>query len=54
MKIIKQEGDTFTSWYKDNNKYFKRTESPLAPKGGNVKEITEKQYIDEAMSIIPF
>ena len=53
MRVIKREGDTFTSWYSENNKYFKRIESPLAPKGGNVTEITEKQYIDEAMSIIP-
>jgi len=53
MRVIKQSGDTFTSWYSENNKYFKRIESPLAPKGGNVTEITEKQYIDEAMSIIP-
>jgi hypothetical protein len=55
MRIIKREGDTFTSWYSENNKYFfKRVESPLAPKGGNVIEIKEQQYIDEAMSIIPF
>ena len=54
MRIIKREGDTFTSWYSENNKYFKRVESPLAPKGGNVTEIREQQYIDEAMSIIPF
>jgi hypothetical protein len=54
MRVIKQDGDTFTSWYKENNKYFKRIESPLAPKGGNVTEIREQQYIDEAMSIIPF
>ena len=54
MKVIKREGDTFTSWYSENNKYFKRIESPLAPKGGNVTEITEKKYIDEAMSIIPY
>jgi hypothetical protein len=53
MRVIKQSGDIFTSWYSENNKYFKRIESPLAPKGGNVTEITEKQYIDEAMSIIP-
>jgi hypothetical protein len=54
MRVIKQDGDTFTSWYSENNKYFKRIESPLAPKGGNVTEIREQQYIDEAMSIIPF
>ncbi len=54
MRVIKQDGDTFTSWYSENNKYFKRVESLLAPKGGNVTEITEQQYIDEAMSIIPF
>lgn len=54
MRIIKRDGDTFTSWYSENNKYFKRVESPLAPKGGNVTEIREQQYIDEAMSIIPF
>jgi hypothetical protein len=54
MKVIKREGDTFTSWYSENNKYFKRIESPLAPKGGNVTEIREQQYIDEAMSIIPY
>jgi hypothetical protein len=54
MRVIKREGDSFTSWYSENSKYFKRIETPTAPKGGNVTEITEKQYIDEAMSIIPF
>jgi hypothetical protein len=54
MKVIKREGDNFTSWYSENSKYFKRIETPTAPKGGNVTEITEKQYINEAMSIIPF
>jgi hypothetical protein len=54
MRVIKQSGDTFTSWYSENNKYFKRIESSITPKGGNVTEITEKQYIDEAMSILPF
>lgn len=54
IRVIKQDGDTFTSWYSENNKYYKRIESPLAPKGGNVTEITEKQYIDEAISITPF
>jgi len=55
MRVVKQDGDTFTSWYSENNKYFKRVESPLAPKGGkNVTEITEQQYIDEAISKVPF
>jgi hypothetical protein len=54
MRVIKREGDSFTSWYSEKNKYFKRIENPSAPKGGNVTEITEKQYIDEAMSKIPF
>lgn len=54
MRVIKQDGDTFTSWYSENNKYFKRVESPLAPKGGNVIEIREQQYIDEAISKVPF
>jgi|688.fasta_scaffold193517_2 hypothetical protein len=54
MRVIKQDGDTFTSWYSENNKYFKRVESLLAPKGGNVTEITEQQYIDEAISKVPF
>ena len=54
MRVIKQSGDTFTSWYSEKNKYFKRIESPLAPKGGNITEITEKQYIEEAISMTPF
>jgi hypothetical protein len=54
MRVIKQDGDSFTSWYSEKNKYFKRIETPSAPKGGNVTEITEKQYIDEAISKVPF
>lgn len=54
MRVIKIDGDNVTSWYSENSKYFKRVESTLAPKGGNVTEITEKQYIDEAISITPF
>jgi hypothetical protein len=54
MRVIKQDGDTFTIWYSENNKYFKNTQSPVLPKGGNVTEITEKQYIDEAISKVPF
>jgi hypothetical protein len=54
MRVIKQDGDTFTIWYSENNKYFKNTQSPLLPKGGNVIEIREQQYIDEAISKVPF
>jgi hypothetical protein len=52
IKVIKVQGDNVTSWYKENNKYFKRIESPLTPKN-NAIEISEKQWIEQAISITP-
>jgi hypothetical protein len=52
IKVIKVQGNNVTSWYKENNKYFKRIESPLTPKS-NAIEISEKQWIEQAISITP-
>jgi len=54
IRVIKEDGDAITTWYSENNKYFKITGSKLVPIGTNLKEITEQQYIHEAISMLPF
>lgn len=54
IRVIKEDKDTITTWYSEKNKYFKITGSKLMDMGSNLTEITEKQYIDEAISMLPF